>query len=230
MRLNLAVIVGCLLLGLPVASFGAKFNQDDLFKTAPTSANASNAFANTVSGIKDAEKAAKAREYLPIANAKIAQHPNNDKYYAARAQIYSDLGNYKSSLLDIAKAIELKPATQIYYEMRAGTAARLMNYSLGLQSIDKAIAIGPVRADLFRLRADQLYFLDRYSEALAAVDHAIELDPKSAMAYVVRGQTKFVLKDYKGALSDCEQAELMEPGNTAITAELRQSLNKTHIH
>lgn len=226
MRLNRAVIVGCLVLGLPAASFGAKFSQDDLFKTAPTGVMATGGFAYTVGGTKDAEKAAKAREYLPIANAKIAQDPNNDKYYAARAQIYSDLGDYKSSLADISKAVELKPGNQAYYEFRAGTAASLKNYSLALQSIDKALAIGPVRAELFLLRADHLYSLDRYNEALSASNKSIAMDSKFAMAYVIRGLIKFRMKDIQGAQSDCRQAELIEPANSTIAAELRQRLSR----
>ncbi len=224
MRLMNWLIVASLTVGLPTGSSAAKFNQDDLFKTAQTP-NASGAFASTVSTINATDKAAKARQYLPLANSKIAQEPNNDALYAARAQIYYDLCDYQRAIQDISRAIELKPSTQAYYEFRGDSFTRLKNYSSAVKDFDQAIAIGPARAELLRWRGDCLYCLGHFSDALKDANQSIILDPKRATSFVLRGFAKLRLKDYVGAKIDCEQAASLEPMNHALTAELNHQLS-----
>lgn len=236
MRLNKGLIVACLMFGLPAASFGAKFNQDDLFKTVPSQSqtitpasapaatlNAAGAFANTVSSIKDADKKAKARKFLPIANAKIAEEPNNAQYYLARAQIYRDLEDYQLALKDVNRSLELKPSNQIAYEFRAAIYGQLLDWSSSLRDINKAIEIGPQKADLFQSRATNLLFMERFQEALAAIDRSIAMDSSIASSYAIRGSARFHLHNYKGAQEDLLRAESMEPGN-ALAARLRSLL------
>jgi tetratricopeptide (TPR) repeat protein len=240
MRLNKGLIVACLMFGLPAASFGAKFNQDDLFKTVPSQSqsktvtptppsastlSAAGAFANTVSSIKDADKKAKARKFLPIANAKIAEEPSNAQYYLARAQIYRDLEDYQSSLADVNHAIVISPTSQQSFALRSAIWANLNNEAEALKDIDHALALGPPSADLLESRADDLLLLGRNQEALESCERAIQLNPKSGYAYAIRGAARYRLKDYHGAESDCRKAETL--GQTdSVTSNLRHLLNQ----
>ncbi len=224
MRFNKIQVVVCLMLGFPAASLSAPFNPDDLFKVDKPKANAAGSFARTAAQIDDANKAAEARKYLELANSKIAQQPNNDSYYFARAQIYRDMHEYRSSLADLDHAIKLSSANQSYYAYRAGVWGLLKDFSASLRDIDKAIAIGPVSAQLYRRRAGALHLLRQYDASLIASNRSVSLDPKSSETYVIRGTTKFYLKDYRGAELDCKKAESLEPGNSSSTKELRELL------
>lgn len=229
MRLNKILVVGCLMLGFPAASLSAPFNSNDLFNVDSNPPDAAGAFARTADRITGTNKVVEARKYLGVANSKILLEPNNDRYYLGRAQIYRDLHDYQSSLADINHAISLKPTTQPYYAFRAAVQANLNNYSASLQDTDKAISIGPESADLDLQRADALHMLGRYQESLVASNRSVVLNPKSSKTYIIRGVTKFRLKDYKGAQSDCERAESMEPGNLALTKQLRQLLSTVSL-
>ncbi len=209
------LIVASLTVGLPTGSSAAKFNQDDLFKTAQTP-NASGAFASTVSTINATDKAAKARQYLPLANSKIAQEPNNDQYYWARAQIYRDLGDYSLAVVDMDKAISLSPAKSEYYVTRANLFALQNKLSSALEDINRAIELKPGRAESFSMKASYLHLMGRYKESIATANQSIILNPKLAESYAARGSTKFVLKDYKGAESDCRMAESLSPGDPSV--------------
>ncbi|MFN8551088.1 MAG: tetratricopeptide repeat protein [Candidatus Obscuribacterales bacterium] len=239
MRLNKGLIVACLMFGLPDASFAAKFNQDDLFKTVPSqsqsktmtpaskpaaTSNAAGAFANTVSSIKETEQKVKACKFLPIANAKIAEEPNNAQYYLARAQIYKDLEDYQLSLRDANRAIALKPSDQQSYAFRAAVFSQIKDWSSALADIDKALAIGPHTAELFQVKASDLMMLGRYKESLLSADKSIEMDQNCADCYALRGSVLFRLKDYKRAASDLQKAELLDPANI-IAKTLRKLLD-----
>lgn len=226
MRLNKVVIAGCLLVGFPIASFGAKFNQDDLFKTAAPSTSAAGAFANTVGSIKETEKVVQARKLLEIANTKIAQEPNNDRFYLARAQCYRDLGDFSASLADINHAISLKPNTQFYYNFRSAIYANLHDYPAQLKDLDHAIAMGPVNAELLTVRATLHVVTNNYKKAVSDADNALSLNPKYADAYAVRGEARFLLNNRQGAEADCKQGELLDHDNAGIV-KLQKLLRKS---
>ncbi|MFN8551087.1 MAG: hypothetical protein U0103_06320 [Candidatus Obscuribacterales bacterium] len=242
MRLTKGLIVACLMFGLPAASLAAKFNQDDLFKTvssqsqsktvtpvsSPTpvpNSNAAGAFASTVSSIKDADKKTKARKFLPIANAKIAEEPNNAQYYFARAQIYRDLEDYSSALKDINCALRLGPNNDRYFALRSAIFSGLENNSAALDDVEKALLLGKPTSELLEARAGDLIVLGRNQEAISAGSRAVEFNPRSSRAYAIRGVAKFKLKDYVGAEADCKQAESLGSGD-AMTIELRRLLGE----
>lgn len=218
MRLNKILVVGCLLLGVSAAS-----QTESLAQAGPSAAGT---FARTATQITDTNKAAEARKYLGLANSKIAQQPNNDSYYFARAQIYRDMHEYKSSIADIDRAIKLSPSNQSYYSLRAGVETLLGDYSAALPDIDKAITIGPVSAELYRRRAGALHLLGKFNESLVDSNRSVSMDTKSSETYVVRGITRWYLRDYRGAESDCQKAESLQPNNPESIRELRKLLAK----
>lgn len=230
MRLNKILIVGCLMLGFPASCLSAPFNPDDLFKVdQKPSADAAGAFARTAAQINDTVQASEARKYLAIANSKIAQDPNNALYYYGRAEIYRDLHEYQSSLVDLDRAIKLNPSNQSYYSLRATVWSRLGNYANEVRDIDRAIEIGPAGAELYRRRAAVLQLLRRYDESLVAANRSVSMDPKASDSYVIRGITKFFLRDYSGAELDCKKAESLDPANTSMTKPLRHLLDKRNL-
>jgi len=235
MRLNKGLIVACLMFGLPAASFAAKFNQDDLFKTVPSqsktvtptpaaTSNAAGAFANTVSSIKDADKKAKARKFLPIANAKIAEEPNNAQYYLARAQIYKDLEEYNAAFSDVNRAVKLSPSEQQLFAFRSSLWSSVKKPTEALKDIEVALSIGPQTAELLNAKVTNLLVSGRLQEALIAGNRAVQSHPESSYAYAIRGLVKYDLKDYAGSDADCRKAESL--GSTeGVTTNLRQLLN-----
>lgn len=241
MRLNKVLIVGCLILGLPSASFAAKFNQDDLFKTVPTppqsktvtpasppapaaTPNTAGAFASTVSSIKDADRKAKARKFLPIANAKIAEEPNNAQYYLARAQIYKDLEDYNTAFSDVNQAVKLNPSAQQLFAFRSSLWSSVNKPTEALKDIEIALSIGPQTAELLNAKVTNLLVSGRLKEALIAGNRAVQSHPESSYAYAIRGLVKYDLKDYTGSDVDCRKAESL--GSTeSVTTKLRQLLN-----
>jgi tetratricopeptide (TPR) repeat protein len=226
MRLNKILVVGCLMLGFPAASFGETFNQDDLFKS-KTSAHsqAAGAFERTAANISSTNKSAEARRLIEIANAKIANDPNNDKFYAARAQCYRDLAEFDSALKDVNHAIQLNSQDSKYYLLRAAVLGLQNNFAASLLDIDKAIALGHPTADLYYEKSDCLLVLKRYPESVKAADCSLLIGP-SAEAYACRGMAKYYLRDYGGARADLDSAGHLDSEGSARVSELRRMLSR----
>lgn len=208
MLLNKILIVGCLMLGFPVASSSAPFNPDDLFTTVPKP-SAAGAFRRTVENIANANKAAESRQLIELANAKIAKDPDNDRYIAARAQCHQDLGEYDLALADINKAIQLKPSEQSYFVLRGAIKLGKNEDISALNDFNKALSIGPATSDIYERRACVLFLLNRYPDGMIDANKAVSMDSNSAGALATRGTAKIHLHDYAGADADCVRAEAL---------------------
>lgn len=211
MRLSDFLIVGCVVLGVASARLSAPANADDVVRV--TSESATSGVVAGTSANADSAKSIEARKLIEIANLKIRKEPNNDKYYAARAQCYADLDEYSEALADINRAIELTAHEQSYFQLRGGIESHLRNYAAASRDFDSALATGPETAKLYLARSGSLAMLGHFNESLRDADLAIKLEPSSAAAYASRGSTKFHLRDYAGAEVDCAKSESLDPQN-----------------
>lgn len=224
MRLNNILVVGCLMLGFPVASLSAPLNPDDYFRV-PSSPQAAGTFQRTAENISNANKNVESRQLIELATAKIAKEPNNDRYFAARAQCHQDLGENDLALVDIDKAIQLKPSEQAYYVLRGAIKGGKNDYLGALRDLNNALSIGPADSRIYDRRACVLFLLDRYADGLVDANRAVSMDPNSPTAFVTRGTAKIHLHDYLGAKADCSIAEALAPGRADVT-KLRSMLLK----
>lgn len=229
MCLNKILVVGCLMLGFPAASMSAPFNPDELFKV-QSSPQAAGTFQRTAANISDVTKAAENRQLVELASAKIAKDPNNDKYYAARAQCYEDLGQFADALKDANSAIRLNGSSKSYFELRGSIKGSQKNYVEAVRDFESAIQFGANSAQLYRKKCSALSLLGRNTDALQDAEKAVSLDPAAAEGYALRGTIKSYLKNLTGAEQDCKKAEALAPNNPAITAELRSALSNSRLH
>jgi tetratricopeptide (TPR) repeat protein len=223
MRLNKLLIAACLTIACTPAAYSSSLD-DSVFRLKSTQP-AAGAFARTVKGINTTNDS-ESRGLIEVANAKIAKEPNNDKYFAARAQLHRDLGEYTEAISDISRAIQLNPNSQIYFEFRGTVKAILKDYAAGVKDLDSALSVGPPSYELLVKRASALAVVDRYSDSLKDCDTAIAMSPSSAEAYAVRGLSYYFMHNHQRALADCQKALSLNPGD-ATAIGLRNSLSKT---
>lgn len=98
-------------------------------------------------------KASEISKLIEYLNRKIAKEPNNDKYYAARARCYLDLGEWSKALNSINRAIELNAQQSIYFQLRGSAKLRLRDFAGAELDCAKSESLAPQNSGVRELRA-----------------------------------------------------------------------------
>ncbi|MEG3440293.1 tetratricopeptide repeat-containing serine protease family protein, partial [Pannus brasiliensis CCIBt3594] len=163
-----------------------------------------------------------ASEALERSLATLPSDPDLKKFQASilllQNVIYRGVGDFKSALRVIDRALAISPGNFILYNEKALTLKNLNHYDKALKAIDRAIDLAR-RAVLYNNRG--LLYSDWHQTDLALSDYnqAIEIDPRFAMAYNNRAllyaeqhQTDLALADYKKAI-DLDPRDAMAYNN-----------------
>jgi tetratricopeptide (TPR) repeat protein len=174
-----------------------------------------------------------------------ALNPKNPAVYVERAELYKCLGEYKKSLLEIQKAIQIDPKNPEYYLFQASIASSpdLKQYWLGAKGLDKWVALRPQDPDSYYERG--AYFqreglsLSRptsdgqlpikadpgiLQSQLKDFSKALELNPAYYAALRDRAETYLQLKQYPEALADLNAAIALIPEDSGIKSTLENYL------
>jgi tetratricopeptide (TPR) repeat protein len=141
--------------------------------------------------------------------------------YIYRAFAYNGISDYKNSIPDFDKAIELDPADLASYTDR-GKAKAYSNdldgakadflYILTKDSVDEQ-----GQAALYYLAKIE-YERKKFKESIAYYNKSISLTPNDAELYFNRGAAKGMLMDNEGSIKDYDKAIELKPGYTAAYA------------
>ena len=96
--------------------------------------------------------------------------------YADRGYVYNMLGEYKSAIRDLTKAVELNPLLVSAYDNRGTVYKSLKDYGAAMRDYSKAIELKPDYARAYQNRGIIYHALKDTAAAMQDYDKAIELD------------------------------------------------------
>jgi tetratricopeptide (TPR) repeat protein len=156
--------------------------------------------------------------------------PKADDYIASAAQKLWQ-GDYRGSLADLDRAIQLNPNLALAYAQRGVLkVGNLQDIQGGLADYDRAIVIDPNLAFAYLSRGVlKVSNLQDIQGGLADYNRAIAIDPNLAFAYLSRGMLKANnLQDIQGGLADYDRAIVIDP-NLAFVYVSRGMLKANNL-
>lgn len=148
--------------------------------------------------------------------------PSVGVLYLNRANAYLYKPNFKASIADASKALQLKGAKEDdAYVVRGTAKAGLGDYASAIADCNRALKINPKHALAYNNRANNKLRQGNYKGALADCNKSIALDSNSALPYYNRGFVYVNTGNPAGALSDWKKAVAMQP---SFAAELNPKI------
>ena len=133
-------------------------------------------------------------ERIKSLNSAIEINPNNSEYYLSRFIANYKMQDYKASVLDISKYIELNEPTDTSiseaYTFRAGIKIHLNDLTGSLNDHNMAVSSDGVNEKTYFERAMLKAILSEEKEAILDLDIAIKINNKYGEAYYERGLLK----------------------------------------
>jgi len=136
----------------------------------------------------------------------IENHPEAFYAYHSRGIAYYYLGDYKSSLKDYNKAIELNNSYGLTFYNRGLTQMMLKQYGEALQSFSRTIELIPTHDQAYNDRAIANYNLNKFDDAIKDYTKSIALNPQNARAFYNRGVTYYRVNDMENSCADWHKA------------------------
>ncbi len=137
-------------------------------------------------------------------------------FLEARGENYYRMGRYDRALVDLNKALALRPQHRASLDARGRTYYAMKNYDeSALNDFNLAIALDPLAPNELVSRAMTYWRLKRYNEAEKDYENALVYGKHSA--YIWRSKGRFyyyIRKNYQQAASDYTRAVELEPGNS----------------
>ena len=127
------------------------------------------------------------------------------KSYNGRGLCKSYLKDYKASINDYTKSIELDPKANTYAN-RAFTRKLDNDFYGAIDDYTKSIEIDPNNLLAYQNRAETKSLVNDLNGALDDYTKVIEIEKTSIEAYYNRAQIKEELKDFKGSIIDLKTA------------------------
>ena len=131
---------------------------------------------------------------------------NTIALFQERARAYLALGNRKSALDNIAKAIALEPNNSDLYYNSGLIKEENGEFESAKSDYDKAININPKDASAFYGRANCQAELGDSGAGISDLDEAIALNPKNASYYKQRGNFYYQLEKKDEACKNWSKA------------------------
>lgn len=158
---------------------------------------------------KSGKNAASLADYDKV----IALEPNgpdaaNAYYLRGLAQVAS---RPELAIVDIDKAIALKPDAAVSYRLRGAAKASLRQYPGAIADFDKALALKPGDIDILNDRGWTHFQAKNYKQAILDYDRVIAQNANSPMALFYRGGAKTKLGQKKEGESDIAAAIKLDP-------------------
>ena len=123
------------------------------------------------------------QEALSKAKIFAEQHPGNASIYNIYGIIYSDLKNYKESIVCFLKSIKLDPNNAKTYNNLASALSNLGQIEEAILHYNKAIKLNPNFAEAHFNLGKTLNDAERFDDAIISYCKAIELKPNFKDAY-----------------------------------------------
>lgn len=141
----------------------------------------------------------------------LSAEPNFLRAMQLRANILSDMGQWKEACDDADALVEKQPENEEYLLLQANCQQALGNHDDAINTLEKVRALNPFSQEAV-IKLGAIYeTTTRWDKALALYDEAIELQPDFALAYKARGGVKHHLKDDAGAAADLKRMLELAP-------------------
>ena len=129
------------------------------------------------------------------------------EYFFNRAQDKFEVANYKDSIVDYNKALELSP-TEIclVYSMRGNAKRNLGDLDGAISDQNKALSLDPLYVDGYFNRSSAKFKMGNFSGAIEDYTKVIKINPNDADALFNRAKVKKEIGDIKGACEDWSKA------------------------
>ena len=135
--------------------------------------------------------------------------------------------NYRGSIKDCTKAIEINQNEFVAYCLRALCEFKIRKYDASFKDCNKAIELNPNENLVYCLRSINEFKLKDYVNAIKDCNVALTFNQDTDFVYCLRALNEFKLKDFKNSISDCNKA--IELNEKCYLAYLIRGLNKTEI-
>lgn len=147
-------------------------------------------------------------------NKAIALAPDFAEAYAGRGNGYLAENKYDLALVDLNKAVALKPelsgmlqqAFEVAYVQRGGLYVKDGNYGAAIDDYTRALQLTPLNTRALNDRGDAYNMTGDFGSAIADFTKAIESDPSYPYAYSNRGLSYFKIGRNDQALLDLDKA------------------------
>lgn len=129
-----------------------------------------------------------------------------------RGVSYYQIGDQKSAIHDIDKAISINPnhtKNESAYYIRASAYYDLGNRDQALKDINQALTVKPDYLDALWVKGLICYDLREYAIAVDSYTKIIDIEPTNFEAYNRRSTSRLSLGDYQGATEDLEKAKIL---------------------
>ena len=154
----------------------------------------------------------------------IDKDPSLTEALVERAVRIGFTNDWKNTLPDLQRAIELEHAGHRVHGLLAISYYHLERYTECEKALDRAIELNPNNIHWWYDRAVVRTYLNKYEDAIVDATRAIEIDPEYEFSYVARAKGKLGLGNRIGALEDYNLAESIDPTNRDIYSERSELL------
>lgn len=130
----------------------------------------------------------------------------------------SQANDYRGSIEDYTKAIDLEPNNK-YYRERAFSKYFFDDNHGAIVDFTKAIKLDSTDELSYKYRGECKFYVADYRGAIVDFTKVIKLKPDLygiANCYLLRGKCKANTEDYRGAIEDYNKAVKLEPDNSEI--------------
>ncbi len=139
-------------------------------------------------------------------NKKIADDPDNAKFYDQRAVYYLQNKDLEKALNDANRAILLDPKTSAYYLTLSDVLFAGGKITKCQDALNKACEINPEDKDAYLKLAELFYYLKDYKNTFENTGKALKLDNLSAKADFINGMAMKDIGDTMKAVKSFEKA------------------------
>lgn len=153
----------------------------------------------------------------------INENPKDSEAYYQRGQCYQKTGNFKGSLKDINKAIELSPEKKEYRLLRGLAKLELELYDDAILDFDTVLSENSEHGEAYFYKAycefkegvsdDFKHHKQHLHNAYDDYSQALKLDPELEVAYFNRGEIQMELGHYIEAIADFKKALAINPND-----------------
>lgn len=118
----------------------------------------------------------------------------------------SNIGQDSLAIIEIDKAIKLRPDLLVLYAHRGSFKIPLLKYESALEDLNKALTVIKNDEAFYGNRGYVHFKLGHYKEALEDAEVSIKLNPNFAKAYTLRGGAKYKLFGKNFGCDDFQKA------------------------
>jgi len=145
----------------------------------------------------------KSKQYidaLDLIDQNLTKYAHRPQIYAARGEIFMNLGNFNSAVTAYSHAIELTKTQSEYYIQRGKAYSKTGKYDSALDDLKKAINLDPGNFSLYIERSWLYNQMKMYKESIEDISFYLELFPEDDHAIYQCGQIYYDQGSYLKAL------------------------------